>query len=322
MNDVLLPNELTLDEHVLRIRDAMGKARDAIFDVATAIKDCQLQLGTDTLQQDVAERLGMSKSTLNKWIAIANSDFILANRKQVPPTFTGLYYLTRLEKKYEEFYPNKAQTNLTKLISDGRLLTTSQHTDVQAFITEIQRKIDAKKKRELEKKNLSLTGRAVASTPASTTLADLVSQHITFRTIVVTLSPNHLSEWSDSGFLKADIQSDFPLHELRAPSITETVTCLLPVPMNRINVGLKALSAFGFSYRDTFVPAMAVPGLHLLNTQVVVLRGERGKPATVQALSLNGTTTENLVEYAEANLAPPYLSVFSKVARDHWTCVN
>lgn len=322
MNDVSLPNELTLEEHVLRIRNAMGKARDAIFDVATTIKDCQIQLGTDVLQRDVAERLGMSASTLNKWIAIANSDFILANRDQVPPTFTGLYYLTRLEKKYEKFYSNNAQTNLTKLISNGRLLTTSQHTDVQAFITEIQRKIDAREKRELEKKNLDLTGSAIASTPTSTSLADLVSQRITFRTIIVTLSSEKLSEWSDGGFLKADIQSDFPLHELRAPSITETVTCLLPVPMNRIDVGLKALSAFGFSYRDTFAPAMAVTGLHLLNKQVVVLRGERGKPAAVQALSLNGTTTEHLVEYAEANLAAPYLSVFSDVKRDHWTCVH
>lgn len=322
MNDVSLPNELTLEEHVLRIRNAMGKARDAIFDVATTIKDCQIQLGTEVLKRDVAERLGMSASTFNKWIAIANSDFILANRDQVPSTFTGLYYLARLEKKYEKFYSNNAQTNLTKLISNGRLLTTSQHTDVQAFITEIQRKIDAREKRELEKENLDLTGSAIASSPTSTSLADLVSQRITFRTIIVTLSAEKLSEWSDGGFLKADIQSDFPLHELRAPSITETVTCLLPVPMNRIDVGLKALSAFGFSYRDTFVPAMAVTGLHLLNKQVVVLRGERGKPAAVQALSLNGTNTEHLVEYAEANLAAPYLSVFSDVKRDHWTCVN
>jgi len=83
MNEIQKRNGLTLDEHIEKIRGCLERTRQSIFDTIISIKECRDQLGDDVFQKDVSERLGMSPSTLNRWISIGNSDFVL---KQPHPT--------------------------------------------------------------------------------------------------------------------------------------------------------------------------------------------------------------------------------------------
>ena len=39
---------------------------------------------------------------------------------------------------------------------------------------------------------------------------------------------------------------EYPLYELRSPSTTEPINCLIKVPINKLDVGIKVLNSFGF----------------------------------------------------------------------------
>lgn len=322
MTEILAPNQLTLDEHVNRIRTAMQSARDAIIDVAEAIRDCRMQMGDQVLQADVASQLGMSASTLNKWISIGNSEFILTHRSAVPPTFTGLYFLTQLERKYEDFYASKAQENLQKLVASGKLNVSSQQADVQDLLKEIKGKLVKRQKGKREGAILDLVGKEVSNDQGEQDVFQLVENGKTFRSFVVDLTGERLREWSEPGMLQSDIQSECPLHELRSPSLSETVTCLLRIPMNKLDVGVKVLTAFGFSFRDVFTPDQPGTGLSLLDKQIVVLRGERGMASTVSDRTIASEDIISLAEYIEHNFEGPYLLAFSNTNRDGWAWIS
>ena len=112
MNEIIPPNQLSLDEHIDRIRSCLEKTRQSIFETVISIKECKEQLGEEVFQKDVSMRLGMSPSTLNRWLSIGNSEFILKHQNNLPHTFTSLYYITQLEKRYLEYYPKDSYQRL------------------------------------------------------------------------------------------------------------------------------------------------------------------------------------------------------------------
>ena len=73
MNEIINPNQLTIDEHISKIKDCLERTRKSIFDTVMSIKECKDQLGDEVFQKDVSVRLGMNPSTLNRWISIGNS---------------------------------------------------------------------------------------------------------------------------------------------------------------------------------------------------------------------------------------------------------
>ena len=322
MTEILPPNNLSLEEHVDRIRSAMQSARDAIIEVAEAIRYCSLQMGEEVLKKDVAAQLGISSSTLSKWASIGDSKFILSHRQDVPPTFTGLYFITQIEKKYEEFYEKKAPENLQKLIETGRLNVSSQQADVQGLLKEINAKLVKRQKVTREDDMLKLVGKEVSDDQGEQDIFQLVEKGKTFRSFLIDLTGERLREWSEAGLLKSDIQSEYPLHELRSPSLSGTVTCLMRVPMNRLDVGIKALTAFGFSFRDAFTPVQDGLGLSLLDKHIVVLRGERGTSSAVNNRTISSANLDSLAEYIERNFEGPFLLAFSQITRDGWAWVR
>ena len=63
-------------------------------------------------------------------------------------------------------------------------------------------------------------------------------------------------------------------YELRTPSVSEDVMCLMVVPMNKIDVGIKVLTSFGFTYRDTYIPSHSSSNLQRFTKENVVVRGK------------------------------------------------
>ena len=60
MNEIIPPNQLSLEEHINRIRDCLERTRQSIFETVISIKECKEQLGDEVFQKDVSEMLGMS----------------------------------------------------------------------------------------------------------------------------------------------------------------------------------------------------------------------------------------------------------------------
>lgn len=322
MNKVLSKHELSIDEHVTRIQLCLEKTRQSIFETVISVKECHTQVGNEVFQKEISERLGMSPSTLNRWLSIGNSQFVMSNQDKVPTTFTGLYYLTQLEKKYSEYYSNDSLQRLEKLFQDGKVHGNSQQTDIQDILNKISDQIKKRKKKEREKDIVELLGGNLKSESKNTSLNQLIDNGALFRCIFVDLKKSLISRWGDQGFFETDIQEEFSIYKLRSPSITEAVTCLIRVPMNKINVGIKVLSAFGFNYRDTFVPASESRGMALLDSHNIILRGERGGGKKLVNVSLISSNTKDILDFCENEFESPFLVVFDEVDRRNWVCIT
>ena len=78
-----ISNSLSLDEHVNRIKTAREKLHTGMFETAHCIADAVEQL--DGEQQELCDKLSMSKGTLSKWISIGSNQFLMNNQKHLPP---------------------------------------------------------------------------------------------------------------------------------------------------------------------------------------------------------------------------------------------
>ena len=320
--EVIPANHLTIDQHVDRIRSALDRARSAVFELVDAMKSAHDQLGGDVFQSQLAERLGMSASTLSRWLQIGNSQFLMNQQDRLPGTFSSLYELTRLEKVYVEQYgPTEAERRLAKLLEDGKVKTTSEQSEIQALLKSIDDRVKKKKKKEREARINSLAERGEIEVSTHATLPDLLNQGAIFRTFVAVPPKELLSKWGDDGVLEIDIAEQFPVADLRAPSMSEVVTCFICVPANQVDAGLKMLGAFGFSYRDMFIPAIDGTGLSLIKSEVIILRGERGGGKNIPSSTIASAKLDDLLTFAEVAGNGPHLLLFDTTERTMWTCL-
>ena len=320
--EVIPANQLTIDQHVERIRSALDRARSAIFDLVDTIKAAHDQLGCDVFQSELAERLGMSASTLSRWLQIGNSQFLIAQQARLPSTFSSLYDLTRLEKIYVEQYgPTEAERRLVKLLEDGKVSPTSERSDIQVLLKSIDDRLKKKAKKEREQRIIDLAGRNELPASDKVSLSDLLEQGSIFRTFVAVPPRELLSKWGDDGILEIDIADQFPVANLRAPSMSEVVTCFISVPANQVEAGLKILGAFGFTYRDMFIPNIKGDGLTLIKSETITLRGERGIGKTPPLTSMASSGLDDLLSFAEEAGAGPHLLLFDTTERTSWTCL-
>ena len=81
-------NTMSLDEHVKKINLARDKVQAGIFEMALSITEAVTQLGGK--QIELAQRLGMSKGTISKWISIGSNSVIMSMQNKVPSSFDSL----------------------------------------------------------------------------------------------------------------------------------------------------------------------------------------------------------------------------------------
>jgi len=323
MSEVLVQGHLSVDEHIERIEGCLQRTRQSIFDTIVSIKECYEQVGKDVFQTEVSTRLGIHPSTLSRWIQIGNSMLIMDHKESLPPTFSSLYELTRLEKKYVDFYGEKNGTKKLEHLIEGEFIhSTSEKSDIQEYLKGIEDKLKKRKKQQREKDLLSLGGEETDLPTNTTDINTLVESNQKFRTFLIPqIPPELLKGWGTEMVDENDIVDRFPLVDLRYPSVDQTVLCLLGVPMNHIHTGIKVLTSFGFTYRDVYVPTQRKGGLVSYSKEVVFLRGERG-PKSIIPERLKSGETEDLLKFLEDVCEGPHLLVFDETYREGWTCLQ
>ncbi len=323
MLDVYSPSELTLEQHIERIRKSFETLRQSLFTTVTSIKECREQLGDEIFQKDVSELLGMSPSYLNKWISIGNSDFIMSNQDRLPHTFSSLYSITQLEKRYVGHYgPTEGIQKLEGLVDRGEVSLKSQQSEISNLVQNIEDRIKRKQKKFREQFVLEDLQNGTTEVETKTTsISDCLESGFKFHSFVINLPNELIKRWGDDGVSELDIISEFPLHDLRMTSINQGVDCLLVIPSNRINVGIKVLTSFGFNYKDIFVPSYKSQNLVQLTNELVILRGKRGLTSQLTT-ELKSTNIEDIIDWVEENTSSPNCCVFDKTNREGWVCLT
>ena len=319
----LVHPELTLDQHANRIKEAIDKTRSSLFELVDVVKEAYDQLGGEVFGNQLAEKLGMSPSTLSRWKNIGESKVVTLNQSKLPNTFSTLYEIASLEKKYvDQFGEDRGLERLQSIIDRGGISVDSQQSDIKKLSDRIDKTIKAKHKDKREKDILRLVGKSVADEKVDSTLSGFLDKQIVYKNYVV-LPPNDLlSKWGKDDVFSSDIAEEFALVDLRAPSQKDFLQCLIVVPAHHVETGLKILSAFGFSYRDMYVPSLDSSDYQNLKHQDIVLRGERGSGSFDQKATLASTSLDDLLVFAEQIGSAPNLLVFDQTNKENWACLS
>ena len=212
------------------------------------------------------------------------------------------------------------------MLERGDITITSQQTNISDLLKIIDNRINKKRKKEREDKILGLDDSSttidedqLSNIP---TLKELIESKTKFRTFVVDLPNELISKWGNDGVTEMDIMEEYPLYELRSPTLTESVLCLIKVPIKRLDVGIKVLNSFGFTYRDSFIPNQNNQSYLKMDNEFMILRGERGGPLSFKTIQkIQSHKINDLVDYCNYNFPSPYLLVFNKTNQKDWVSV-
>ena len=306
-----ISNSLSLDEHVSRIMSARDKLHSGMFETALCIADAVEQL--EGKQQELCDKLGMSKGTLSKWISIGSNQFLMNNQKHLPPSFETLYLLTTLEKNYTKQYGvEKGRDKFSTLFTRGTVNSSTQRKDVELLHTELKEKQRKCKVKSNAKLVRSLFGEVKPLEKEENTLQDIINANQVFNTIVVVPTPTQLSRWRD---LELDdyVHEDYPVTDLRNTTHDGSIVLLIRVSSKDIEVAIRCLNGWGFTYRDTHF-------ISLFQDDYVVVRGERGTETPI-SITPNSTETNDLIDFAENIGMKPYCLIGESTDSKKWTSV-
>ena len=315
---------LSLDGHVARIQSALGRTREAFFDLVLAIKDAADQLDIDVFQKDLARRLSMPPSTLSKFLMIAECAPLLKRQRSLPPALTTLYDLARLHGILTKVYGDSdGRKRFEGLLTSKRIGPATEAREIAPLIQEAKQRASHAASKKRERAILTLGSDSIAVTAKSIkTLKQLLASRVVFRTILMTPSRKLLHGWSDDGFFVSQIAESYPIADLRAPSQAETVQGFVYAPSDMIDAGLKLLSASGFKFRDFFVPHQPIEGFVRFGGEMVLLRGERGQPLSFSASKPTREALDGALDVAASLGQEPRLLAFADDVVEGWTCVS
>ena len=244
----------------------------------------------------------------------------MSMKDELPPTFSTLHDLVRLEKKYVGHYGDKrGNTKFSDVFAKNKIVKNSEQSDVRQLLEEVDRRIKAKKTKQNQTAILGLGGQklAVPITGKNTqTINQLLQSKSTFRTFVIVPSTEQIRHWGTMNF-DTDIQDDYPLLDLRHTSHTDAIQCLIQIPIKDVPTGLMMLSGWGFQYRDMLLPTQKKVGYEIRKNELVVIRGERGK-GQLENLHIKEDSLDSVLNYAESIGKSPYLLLGGDTDRADW----
>lgn len=299
-------NTQTIDALAKRILDADVDVRISVLAKATVIVDAIDQLG-ESYEQDLAERISMTPTTLSRWKAIGRNQIIQQNQPKMPSAMGSLYAITVLENALDKNHgKGSGLKRIQKMLDDGVLSSSTQRNFIEGKIKE-QNELSAKRKaRENEKKIEALQSKKVVQQPSK--LQDFIDRAELFRTIVIVPSSEQIATWKKLDF-PVEIGDDYPIHEIRKTTQTGSVLCLLVIQRKQIDLGIDCLKGWGFSYRDLVSSA---------KSNEVILLGVRGT-FSQEHQHPDEVSLDTAMLFAENIGKTPRMVIGAKTDRKNWT---
>ena len=136
-----IPNIMPLDDHVIKINLAKNRVKNSMFEMADAITNALNQL--ENRQDELAQKLGMSKGTLSKWHSIGSNNNLMEIRELTPSSFDSLYQLSVLDNQYHKYYgKEKGGEKFVKLFKNKTITQLSQRNDIYKIIKFIKKYLE------------------------------------------------------------------------------------------------------------------------------------------------------------------------------------
>ena len=173
-------NSLSLEEHISRIVSARKTLKEGLYQFIFAIRDAYQQLPQNSFQNKLCKKLDIRKSELSRWISISASEFINDNIKKLPPSFSSLYTITLIEKKYAKKYPINYFERLNALIKDKEITSQTNRSELEQILKRVVQLIRVDEQNKRHNSLLSLTGGSLAKDISSKTIDEYLKEKIKF----------------------------------------------------------------------------------------------------------------------------------------------
>ena len=316
----MLPNIMSLEDHVKKINLAKSRVKNSIFEMAEAITNAVFQL--EDRQKDLAEQLGMSRGTLSKWIAIGSNQSLMNMKQSVPESFDSLYQLSSLEKQYNKFYGNReGHKKFLDLFKNNFITPLSQRGDINNVLKLHKDKI---KQTTIKTKYLDSKDQQFSKSiknQSEIKLAVLLKSKLFFNTIVVVPLEEQLNHWRQDE-IQGDINSDYAIRNLENKDKNIFQICLIKVKGKDIDIGIKALGSWGYDYNKILVPKQNKNSLVDISSEFIVVVGSKGTDKKENFI-MRSSATIDLIEFAKQIGEQPYLFVGEKLNIKNWVyCVG
>jgi len=316
----MLPNIMSLEDHVKKINLAKSRVKNSIFEMAEAITNAVFQL--EDRQKDLAEQLGMSRGTLSKWIAIGSNQSLMNMKQSVPESFDSLYQLSSLEKQYNKFYGNReGHKKFLDLFKNNFITPLSQRGDINNVLKLHKDKI---KQTTIKTKYLDSKDQQFSKSiknQSEIKLAVLLKSKLFFNTIVVVPLEEQLNHWRQDE-IQGDINSDYAIRNLENKDKNIFQICLIKVKGKDIDIGIKALGSWGYDYNKILVPKQNKNSLVDISSEFIVVVGSKGTDKKENFI-MRSSATIDLIEFANQIGEQPYLFVGEKLNIKNWVyCVG
>ena len=311
-------NMMSIDDHVDKINEAKNKVQNGIFEMAEAISEAVKQL--DGRQEELSEKLGMSKGTISKWVSIGSNTRLVKMKDKAPLSFNSLYQLSSLDNQYNKIYGQKvAEKKFLELFENEKITPLSQRNDIDKIIRSQKQTITNKKRDNKESIVTHPEGQAKTPVNSEMKLQVLIKSNLFFNTIIVVPSFNQLEKWK---YTRSNINEDYPLRNLENPDKNILQQCIIKVKARDIDVAMSCLDNWGYNYSNILIPNQKKNALVSIHNEYVVIRGERGRPKDINSV-IKSNNSVDLINYAENIGAEPFLFVGEIIKAKNWVyCVG
>jgi len=318
--NLVVSNTMSLEEHVERIKQARDKVQIGIFEMAESIADAVKQL--EGRQIELAQRLGMSKGTLSKWVSIGSNRVIMNMKQEAPSSFNSLYQLSSLDNQYGKYYGEKeGEKKFVELFKNKQITALSERNDIAKIIKNHKEivKLDVDLQIELSRQNKIDRTKAIIKSEIK--LNVLVKSNLIYNTIIVIPTDDQLLKWNHFEGPES-INTDYPIGSLENLDRNIFQQCLIKIKVQDIEVGLRCLRSWGFDYSDILMPNQPKKGLVSMPLEYALLKGTKGNAQTVSSF-IKSNNTFDLINYAEEIGVKPFLLVGEVTAIKEWVyCVG
>ena len=318
--NLVVSNTMSLEEHVERIKQARDKVQIGIFDMAESITDAVKQL--EGRQIELAQRLGMSKGTLSKWVSIGSNRVIMNMKQEAPSSFNSLYQLSSLDNQYGKYYGEKeGEKKFVELFKNKQITALSERNDIAKIIKNHKETVKQDVDLEIELSRQNKLDRTKAIIKSEIRLNVLVKSNLIYNTIIVIPTYDQLLKWKH--FQKEEfINTDYPIGSLENLDKSIFQQCLIKIKLQDIELGLRCLRSWDFDYGDILMPNQPKKGLASMPLEYVLLKGQKGNSQKVDAF-VKSDDTFDLINYAEKTGVKPFLLVGEVTASKGWVyCVG
>jgi len=318
--NLVVSNTMSLEEHVERIKQARDKVQIGIFDMAESITDAVKQL--EGRQIELAQRLGMSKGTLSKWVSIGSNRVIMNMKQEAPSSFNSLYQLSSLDNQYGKYYGEKeGEKKFVELFKNKQITALSERNDIAKIIKNHKEIVKQDVDLEIERSRQNKLDRTKAIIKSEIRLNVLVKSNLIYNTIIVIPTDEQLLKWNHFEGPES-INTDYPIGSLKNLDRNIFQHCLIKIKVQDIEVGLRCLRSWGFDYSDILMPNQPKKGLVSMPLEYALLKGTKGNAQTVSSF-IKSNNTFDLINYAEEIGVKPFLLVGEVTAIKEWVyCVG